>query len=566
MDKRWELRTVDENIADSLQNELKIHRSICTILALRNVQTYDEAQQFFRPNLAELPDPFLMKGMQRAVDRILLAMQQNESILLYGDYDVDGTTAVAVVLQFIKHFYANVSYYIPNRFREGYGVSAAGIEYAKQHHIDLIITLDCGIKSIALINEAQQYGIDVIICDHHLPDTILPNAIAILNAKQVDCHYPNKELCGCGVGYKLICALEQTMTNEQFVCNRYLDLVATAIAADIVPITTENRILAYFGLQKANENPCIAIQALKQVADINKQFTISDLVFIVAPRVNAAGRMDDASLAVNLFMATEILEAKRLAALLNSNNDDRKDTDKQMTAEALEMLQNTSTDIKGTVLYRPDWHKGVVGIVASRMIEQRYQPTIVLTNSNDKVTGSARSIPGLNLFEALNECSDLLENYGGHYFAAGLTMQEKHLAEFTTRFDTIVKRELQPEDFMPLLAIDAEINFSDITPKYYDIIQQMQPYGPENLRPIFLTKNVQDFQGKSNIVKEKHLKIVVQQNGCIIKGIGFNMAHYLPLLQSGKLVDICYTLDANTWNNQTNIELKILDIIPSIQR
>jgi single-stranded-DNA-specific exonuclease len=560
MDKRWELKNVDEDAVSTLQQDLNIHTSLCRILALRGLTTFNEAQHFFRPNMADLHDPFLMKDMHKAVDRIVLAMQNNEHILLYGDYDVDGTTAVAVVLQFLKHFYDKVSYYIPNRFTEGYGVSAAGIAYAKENDIALIITLDCGIKSTALINDAQSAGIDVIICDHHLPDEILPNALAILNAKQIDCAYPNKELCGCGVGYKLISALEQTMTNEQFVCNQYLDLVATAIAADIVPITTENRVLAYYGLQKANDNPCIAIQALKQVSDITKHFTISDLVFIVAPRVNAAGRMDDARLAVNLFMANDIDDAKQLATQLNVNNDDRKDADKQMTAEALDMLQQTPTSIKGTVLYKADWHKGVVGIVASRMIEQRYQPTIVLTNSNGKVTGSARSIPGLNLFETLNACADLLENYGGHYFAAGLTMQEQYLEEFKNRFDAIVKSQLQEQDFMPLIAIDADINFNQITQKYYDITQQMQPFGPENLRPIFITKGVLDYQNKSSIVKEKHLKIMVHQNNVVMKGIGFNKAHLLPIIQSNTPFDICYTLDANTWNNQTSIELKVIDI------
>jgi len=560
MDKRWKLKKLDETIVDQLHQVIKVHPSICRILAARGIENFEDAQQFFRPSIENLHDPFLMKGMQIAVDRILAAIQNNEKIMLYGDYDVDGTTSVAVVLHFIQHFYSNVEYYIPNRFSEGYGVSAAGIEYAIENKIQLIITLDCGIKSVALVNKAQENSIDVIICDHHLPDENLPNAIAILNPKQADCNYPYKELCGCGVGYKLISALEQTMTNEQHVCNQYLDLVATAIAADIVPITGENRIIAYYGLQKANSNPCIAIQALKQVSELNKQFTISDLVFIVAPRVNAAGRMDCARLAVDLFLSTDIDVAKELAGRLNINNDDRKDTDKQMTAEAIEMLHATSTDIKGSVFYKQDWHKGVVGIVASRLIEQRYQPTIVLTESNDKISGSARSIPGLNLFEALNECADLLENFGRHYFAAGLTMKHEYLEEFKIRFDNIVKRQLSEEDFLPVIWIDSNIDFQQINEKYYGILQQMEPYGPENLRPVFVSKGVKDYQGRSAVVKEKHLKVNLIQNGTIIKGIGFNLAQHYPLVNSGKTFDICYTLEPNTWNNVTNIEIKILDI------
>jgi single-stranded-DNA-specific exonuclease len=561
MFKKWIDKPVAEDNIVQLQKSLPIHKSLCHVLAARNIFLFDEAQHFFRPKMEDLLDPFLMKDMQKAVDRILKAIQQNEKILLYGDYDVDGTTSVAVVFQFLIHFYPNISYYIPNRFKEGYGVSAAGIQHAIDHQIGLIITLDCGIKSIEMVALANTNNIDVIVCDHHLPDEQLPNALAILNPKQSDCLYPYKELCGCGVGYKLICALEQTMMAEQVVCNQYLDLVATAIAADIVPITGENRILAYYGLQKANSNPCIAVQALQQVSDLKKDYTISDLVFIIAPRVNAAGRMDDARLAVDLFLSKEIEAAKLLATQLNSNNDDRKDVDKQMTAEAMEMLQQTDSNIKGTVLYKEDWHKGVVGIVASRMIEHRYQPTIVLTKSIDKITGSARSIAGLNLFEALNECAALLENFGGHYYAAGLTLLPENLPAFQKKFDAIVKRELTVEDdFIPKINIDAPLDFSAINEKFFSIIQQMEPYGPENLRPVFRSEQVRDYKGKSEIVKEKHLKVLLQQNGTTLKGIGFNMAHLYPIVNSGNAFNICYTLDANTWNNQTNIEIRIVDI------
>jgi single-stranded-DNA-specific exonuclease len=560
MHKRWRLKPVNDETVSNLQLTLPIHNSLLKILAARNISTFDEAQSYFRPTIDALHDPFLMKGMQIAVDRILLAMQRQEKILLYGDYDVDGTTSVAVVFHFIKHFYEHITYYIPNRFKEGYGVSAAGIQHAIDEKIGVIITVDCGIKSVELIHTAQASGIDVIICDHHLPGEVLPNALSILNAKQADCAYPYKELCGCGVGYKLICALEQTMTNEQHVCNKHLDLVATAIAADIVPITGENRIIAFFGLQKANEDPCIAIQALKQVADVKKEFTISDLVFIVAPRVNAAGRMDDARLAVDLFLSTNIDDAKELAGRLNINNDDRKDTDKQMTAEALDLLLMLPEDKKATVLYRQDWHKGVVGIIASRMIEHRYQPTIILTESNGKISGSARSIPGLNLFEALNECAEYLENYGGHYFAAGLTMKHEYLEPFIEKFCAIARRELSDEDFQPIVNIDAQINFEQISEKFYSIVHQMEPYGPENLRPVFLSKQVMDYQGRSAIVKEKHVKFHLVQDGKMVKGIGFNLAHLFPIITSGEPFDICYTIEPNTWNDITTIEIKVLDI------
>jgi single-stranded-DNA-specific exonuclease len=414
------------------------------------------------------------------------------------------------------------------------------------------------------VQKANENNIEVIICDHHLPDENLPKALAILNPKQNDCPYPFKELCGCGIGYKLISALESTMLDEQNLCNQNLDLVATAIAADIVPIVGENRILAYWGLHKANNDPSVAIAALKKAGDLKTNFTISDLVFIVAPRVNAAGRMDDAKKAVQLFLSNNIIDAAEKAEALNIDNADRKDIDKQMTAEALEMLRAMPQELKSTVLYQEDWHKGVVGIVASRMIENKYQPTIILTKSNEKITGSARSIPGLNLFDALSNCAEYLDTFGGHYFAAGLTLKEENLEAFKTKFNTTVEATLQPEDYIPKLKIDAEINLNLINDKYYSICDQLSPHGPENMKPIFVAKKVRNYKNISAIVKEKHVKFCVNQdNGQMLKGIGFNLAHKFDLVNSNQEFDVCFTLEINTWQGVSNIELRVLDIMES---
>jgi single-stranded-DNA-specific exonuclease len=562
MDKIWQLQPVEKNALNDFKKSLNINESILKILLQRGVNNYAQAQQFFRPDMGRLHDPFLMKGMQLAVPHIIKAIQENKKILLYGDYDVDGTTAVAVVYNFLIQFTQNLSYYIPNRFSEGYGISSQGIQYAITEKVDLIIALDCGIKSTHHVATASANNINVIICDHHLPDDNLPKALAILNPKQADCPYPYKELCGCGIGYKLISALEQTMLGEQNLCNANLDLVATAIAADIVPITDENRILAYYGLKQANENPSVAIAALKQVGELKTNFTISDLVFIVAPRVNAAGRMDDAKKAVQLFLSKDITDAKEKAAALNLDNDDRKDIDKQMTAEALAMLHQQPDDIKGTVLFNKDWHKGVVGIVASRMIENKYQPTIILTQTDNKISGSARSVPGLNLFEALNKCAQYLDTFGGHYFAAGLTMQAQHLEAFKKDFNTIVANTLQPEDYIPKIKIDAEIKLEDITEKFYTILEQLAPHGPENMRPTFMIRGVQNWRNASAIVKEKHLKFVVcSQNGnTFFKGIGFNMAHKFDIVASNNAFDICFQIEKNNWMDKVSNEMRVIDI------
>jgi single-stranded-DNA-specific exonuclease len=562
--KKWVLWNDEFEQSFSLQKELKISLSICRLLVKRGITNYADAQTFFRPQLEHLHDPFLMKDMQKAIDRILIAINNNERILIYGDYDVDGTTAVALVVEYFKNFYSNIDFYIPHRFNEGYGLSAAGIDFAIKENFKLIITVDCGIKSVDLITKASTNNIDVIICDHHLPDEEkLPPAIAILNPKQAACSYPYKELCGCGIGFKLISALEQVMYNEQRLCLHNLDLLATAIAADIVPITDENRVLAYYGLQKANAEPGIAIKSLRAHVKFEKEFTISDLVFILAPRINAAGRMDAAKTAVDLFLSTTIEEADKHTLLLNENNTDRRDVDKQTTAEALELMEAEDPNNCCTILYKSDWHKGVVGIVASRLIENKYQPTIVLTESEGKISGSARSIPGLNLFEALNACADYLTTYGGHYYAAGLTLTKDHLEPFKFAFNNYVKNILQPEDYIPKLHIDTEVSFSEITEKYFEIIEQMQPFGPDNLRPVFMTTNVLNLNSK--IVKEKHIRFEIMQSGKVLKGIGFNLASKMDIVVSNKPFNIAYTLHINEFKGFKNIDIQVLDICTTLQ-
>jgi single-stranded-DNA-specific exonuclease len=571
--KRWTTKEANPEWTKSLYESLKIHPVLCRILASRGISNFQEAKDFFRTDETHLLNPFLMKGMQKSIDRIHQAITTNEKILIYGDYDVDGTTSVAVVYQFFKtvieaksevsNLKSQIEFYIPHRFSEGYGVSQKGIDYAIEHNFTLIITLDCGIKSVDLVEYANQHNIDTIVSDHHLPGEIVPNAFAILNPKQADCPYPYKELCGCGIGYKIISAYASQYNIDQAIVNYHLDLVATAIAADIVPITGENRTLCVLGLQKANQNPSVPLQALKTISKLEKDFTITDLVFIIAPRVNAAGRMDDAKKAVELFIETDVEKAKDLASILQEDNNDRKDVDRMTTIEALYMIKENEEyqNRKSTVVYDENWHKGIVGIVASRIIEHHYKPTIVLTLSNGKITGSARSIKGFNMFEGLNQCADYLENYGGHYFAAGLTMKEENLIPFKIRFDEVVKATVPDELFFPEIEVDAEINFNDINENFLKILNQFAPHGPENMKPIFITKSVMDYQGFSTIVKEKHLRFVVYQNGSkTINGIGFNMAEKLHVIKSKQQFEVLYHIEENTWNGNTSIQLKVIDI------
>ncbi len=563
MQKRWNILKADEEKVEALQRSLTISKVLCKILVQRGIDTFNKAKNYFRPQLSHLHDPFLMKDMDKAVDRILSAIKENEKILVFGDYDVDGTTSVACMYRFLKKKLQpqNIEFYIPHRYREGYGISKMGIDFAKENNFMLIISLDCGIKSIDLIAYAKTLGLDFIVCDHHLPDDVLPPAIAILNPKQKDCNYPYKELCGCGVGFKLITALSQRLNIPENEYLSYLDLVATAIAADIVPLTGENRALAFYGLKKINENPCAGIKALMQLSGVKTKFSINNVVFIIAPRVNAAGRMDDARKAVLMFVEDDFNNALEYAEMLHSDNIDRKDADSTITEEALSIIDGDEILMKrkSTVLFRSHWHKGVVGIVASRLIEKYYRPTVVLTQSGEVVSGSARSVTGFNLYEAIHACREHLIGYGGHFAAAGLTMLPGSVEAFSNKFEEIVESIIEPHLLIPEIIIDAEINFKNLTKGFYNIITQMEPFGPENMRPVFITKNVVDTSW-SKIVKEQHVRFIVKQDNIIFTGIGFNMADKFYLLQMNKPLDIVYTLDENEWNGEKHLQLKVIDI------
>ena len=561
MQKRWKILTPDKQKSDLLQQSLKISPVICNILVQRGIESFEQSKKYFRPELTDLHDPWLMKDMDKAVERIIRAINNNEKILVFGDYDVDGTTAVACMYRFLKKIHSDLDFYIPHRYREGYGVSKAGIDHAKENGFTLIISLDCGIKSIDLISYAKQLEIDFIVCDHHLPDNELPPAIAILNPKQNDCNYPYKELCGCGVGFKLIAALAPQFDLSDEDVYESLDLVATAIAADIVPMTGENRILAYYGLKKANEDPNNGIKALSFLSGLKTKLHINNLVFIIAPRVNAAGRMDDARKAVQMFISETNDEALHFAEMLHSDNTDRKEADGNITGEALTLINETGEwlERKSTVVYRSHWHKGVVGIVASRLIEHYYRPTIVLTQSGEFAAGSARSVPGFNLYEAVHACREHLIGYGGHFAAAGLTLEIDKIDAFRNKFEEIVSATIRPELLIPEIVIDAEINFSDIQWPFYNILQQMEPFGPENLRPVFVAKKVWN-TGYSKIVKEEHIKFSLKQNNLVFTGIGFKMADKFPLLQMNKPIDVVFKIDEIEWNGSKSLQLRVIDL------
>jgi single-stranded-DNA-specific exonuclease len=563
MTKRWNLLSADDDKVQSLYDALKINKVLCKILAQRGIDDYDKSKLYFRPQLNMLHDPYLMKDMDKAVNRVDKAFEKKEKILVFGDYDVDGTTAVATMYQFLCSIYNEqlLEFYIPHRYREGYGVSKAGIDYAAENNFTLIISLDCGIKSAGLIAYATTLGIDFIVCDHHLPDEELPKAIAILNPKQEDCNYPFKELCGCGVGFKLLTALAQRhgIPQEKYHC--YLDLVVTAIAADIVSITGENRVLAYYGLERINTNPSAGIKALIHLGGIKKSLSISNVVFVIAPRINAAGRMDDARKAVQLFIEKDYNKALAIAELLHSDNTDRKEADSSITEEALFEIKNNPflQTSKSTVLYKEHWHKGVVGIVASRLIETYYRPTVVLTRSGEMAAGSARSVVGFNLYEAIHACREYLVGYGGHFAAAGLTLLPENVEAFKNKFETVVNETIDPKSLVPEIIIDAAISFADIKTSFYSILQQMEPFGPDNMRPVFIAQNVTD-AGYSKIVKEQHIRFVLKQGDVTLTGIGFNMADKFHLLETKKPLDIVFTIDENEWNGQTTLQLKMIDI------
>ncbi len=561
MEKRWNILKANPAKVQLLQDALKIHPILCELLVQRGIDDFDAAKQFFRPSLDHLHDPWLMKDMKKAVDRIETAFEKQEKILVFGDYDVDGTTSVATLYQFLKQLSPHIDYYIPHRYKEGYGISKIGIDYAKKIGINLIISVDCGIKSIDLIAYAKELGIDFIICDHHLPDLILPPAVAILNAKQVDCTYPFKELCGCGVVFKLITALAQVHNLQPETYLRYLDLVATAIAADIVPVVDENRTLAFFGIQKVNENPSFGIKALMELAKQVPPMKISNLVFAVAPRINAAGRMDDAKKAVQLFIEPDYQSAMAIASLLQQDNLDRREADTSITEEALAQIELDPTHIlrKSNVVFQSHWHKGVVGIVASRLIEKHYKPTIVLTQSGDIIAGSARSVLGFNLYEALHACRSHLLGYGGHFAAAGMTMSVDKLEEFKAAFEIAVAERITEEQLTPEIAINALLPLDNITMNFFQIISQMEPFGPDNMRPIFLAQKVYD-NGYSKLVKEAHISFNVTQGNSIVKGIGYNMPQHIDLIKSGSPFDLVFQLQLNEWQGTQTVQMQVIDV------
>lgn len=561
MEKRWKIKEEDKSVTQDLKEKLNVDTAIAGILTKRGITGFEAARIFFNPDASQLHDPFLMKDMDKAVTAILSAIRNKQKILVFGDYDVDGTTAVACMYQFLVSIYEleMVDYYIPDRYREGYGISAAGIQYAADNDYKLMVALDCGIKSVDLIGMAKASGVEVIVCDHHLPGNELPPALAILNPKQKDCNYPYKELCGCGVGFKLITALVITLGKDRECADYYLDLVATAIAADIVPMTGENRVLAYLGLKRVNENPSAGIKALIELNGLKKSLVISNLVFIIAPRVNAAGRMHDGKSAVKLFVEKDKEKAKEWAEKLHVHNSERKEADTSITEQAIAIIENDLVlkNRKSTVLFQEHWHKGVIGIVASRLIEHYYRPTIVLTQSGELIAGSARSIPGFNIHEGLDGCKEFLIGFGGHYFAAGMTLHPSQLQAFISRFEDIVAATVPAEAFIPEILIDADVDFSSINGKFFRILQRMEPFGPENLNPILVSFNVRN--RASRIVKGKHIRFDLVQNGINLKGIGFNMADKFPIIEKNQPIDIVYTIEENEWNNEKSIQLKVID-------
>ena len=563
MEKRWvELEKADAQIVEKLSKDLNVDEILANMMAKRGISSFEQAKAFFRPDLNLLHDPFLMKDMPQAIERIEKAIKNNEHILVYGDYDVDGTTSVALTYSFFKEIHPYINYYIPDRYLEGYGISTQGIDYAYDNNYTLIIALDCGIKSVDKIDYANTKGIDFVICDHHLPGDKIPNAVAVLDPKRKDCDYPYKELSGCGLGFKLIQAYADKNDIPFEKIEKYLDLVVVSIASDIVPITGENRILAYFGLKKLNENPCIGIKALIELSGKTSDFSITDVVFAIGPRINAAGRIDDAKKAVQLLVAATKDIAEDAGFIINLKNTERKEFDSNITEQALNMILNSPEmeNRKSTVVYHESWHKGVIGIVASRLTEKYYRPTIVLTQSNGHVAGSARSVVGYDLYEALCECSDLLEQFGGHKYAAGLTMKTENVAAFSQRFEEVVAASITDDLLVQEITIEAEIDLNDINPKFFRILQQFAPFGPYNMSPVFLSRNVYSYNYGS-IVGNNHLKMSIrQENSPSFDCIAFGLGQHLENINQDKPFDICYTIEENVWKEKRSIQLNIKGI------
>ena len=573
MKKNWTLQTADEAKVESLQNALGVNRILCKILVQRGIETFDEAKNFFRPSLDHLHDPFLMKDMDKAVARIETAIKENENILIFGDYDVDGTTSVSVIYSFFHDFYPNLFTYVPDRYTEGYGVSIKGIDFGHQNNCTLIIALDCGVTAIEQVTYAKEKGIDFIICDHHTPGEQLPEAVALLDPKRSDCNYPYDELSGCGVGLKLIQAYAQQNHIPFEKVEKQLDLVAISIASDIVPLTGENRILEYYGLKRLNENPQPGLKALMDVTGYKEHFNVGDVVFKIGPRINAAGRMGHAKAAVELLTTHDPQIRINQAQHLNKVNADRKDTDSQITDEALTMIAEDEKLIraKTTVLFSKDWHKGVIGIVASRLMEHYYRPTIIFTESNGLMSGSARSVSGYNIYNALKKCQSEIIQFGGHKYAAGLSIESSNFQNFASLFEEVVAESIPEDLLVPKLKIDATISMSDVSMKFMNIVNQMAPFGPGNMRPQFLIEKVFD-EGGSRIVGQNHLKLAVKQQGSkAVSGIAFGMSDFADLVWSTRqdgfeeyleknFFDLVTVLDKNVWNGTTSLQLRVKDI------
>ncbi|MDM1347106.1 single-stranded-DNA-specific exonuclease RecJ [Myroides marinus] len=562
---RWYLKQdPDEKTVAHLQEVLGVNAIIARLLAQRDISSYDEAKQFFRPSLADLHDPFLMADMAKAVHRIIQAIETHQSILVFGDYDVDGTTSVALMYSYLRHLGAEVDTYIPDRYNEGYGISYQGIDYAIQHGIKLIVALDCGIKSIEHIEYAKRHGVDFIICDHHLPGDSIPEAIAVLDPKRIDCAYPYKELCGCGVGFKLIQAVHTTLGEPFETIQPYLDLVATAIAADVVPITGENRVLAHYGLQVINSNPRPGLKALMQLYNLNT-YTMSDIVFKLAPKINAAGRIEHGNFTVHLLTEETDEAANKTVEKIVRINEERKSLDQGITEEALKQIVDKKLiNSKSTVVYSPSWHKGVIGIVASRLIDTYYRPTIVFTDSGEHLAASARSVKNFDIYQALEACSEHLIQFGGHMYAAGLTIKKENLEAFSQKFEEVVTNTINETDLIPEIEIDLKLKFSDITDKFLRILKQFEPFGPGNPSPCFLSKDVFDTgYAKQAGGQGEHLKMTLKQRrvtGFKFSAIGFNLGNQYEGVREKRSFDVIYSIEENNWRNKTTIQLQIKDM------
>ena len=567
-ERKWTVREPgDPEKVDRLATELGVDRVLAELLVQRGVETFQQARAFFRPSLEDLHDPFLMKDMDKAVERLHEAITKGQKILVYGDYDVDGTTAVALVYSFVRRFTKRVEYYIPDRYDEGYGVSYKGLDWASDNGVNLLITLDCGIKAIEKVEYARSKGIDVIICDHHLPENELPGAVAVLDPKREDCHYPFDDLCGCGVGFKFVQGYSIKYGIDFETLEPLLDLQVVSIASDLVSMVGENRVLAHFGLKRLNENPRKGLLAMLSLAKLEPgHVTIDDIVFKIGPRINAAGRMESGRLAVELLTAMDDRSAFQIGEKINDNNNERKNIDREITQEALEMVAGgTALETENvTIVYNPTWNKGVVGIVASRLVEAYYKPTVVLTKSNGFITGSARSVAGFDLYAAIESCADLLENFGGHVYAAGLTMKEEHLEEFCKRMNQFVSGNITKQELTPVVDIDARLDFSQITPKFFRILKQFQPFGPGNANPVFLTDDVYDAgNGRKVGAGGVHLKLDLMQESQPyrqIPAIGFNMAEFYDHIKAGNPIDVCYSIVENFYRGSSTLQLRLKDM------